>query len=166
MKTITRYDYIARRMAIARYFGTEDVEGSIIALYVNEGLCAQEIVDMLAKAGINITVRTIQRILNKNGKSRTVGEAYRLSMKRGRMHWIYKDARMKARKNTLSSKTRFSILKRDNYKCVLCGNTAQNTILEVDHIIALVNGGKDDESNLRTLCHDCNFGKKIVEKER
>ena len=166
MKAVTRYDYLARRMAIARHFGTEDIEEAISRLYSVEMLCAQEIADRLAKAKISISTRSIQRIVKKNGVSRPVGDAYRLAGKKGRINWHYKDARLLARKNKLSPRTRYGILKRDGYKCVICGNNAQNTMLEVDHIIALVNGGTDEQSNLRTLCHDCNLGKRIVERER
>ena len=59
-------------------------------------------------------------------------------------------------------KLRYKILKRDNFKCVLCGNTANDCKIEVDHIKALDNGGKTIESNLRTLCFDCNHGKGVL----
>jgi 5-methylcytosine-specific restriction endonuclease McrA len=57
---------------------------------------------------------------------------------------------------------RFTILKRDNYKCVLCGRSPATTLgleLHVDHIIPFSKGGKTLESNLRTLCNQCNIGK-------
>lgn len=31
--------------------------------------------------------------------------------------------------------------------------------IEVDHVIALCNGGADDDSNLQGLCHDCHTAK-------
>jgi hypothetical protein len=40
--------------------------------------------------------------------------------------------------------------------CMVCGNTEN---LTVDHVIPLAEGGKDDFSNLRTLCRNCNFRK-------
>ena len=45
------------------------------------------------------------------------------------------------------------ILKKYNYKCVEC-NSIEN--LEVDHIIPLSRGGKDDEINKQVLCRKCN----------
>ena len=52
------------------------------------------------------------------------------------------------------------ILKRDNFKCKLCGRSARDGVeLEVDHIIPISKGGKTIESNLRVLCKDCNRGK-------
>lgn len=56
---------------------------------------------------------------------------------------------------------RYFILKRDNFTCQLCGRTPADdgVKLEVDHIIPVSKGGKTIESNLRTLCYDCNRGK-------
>ena len=60
----------------------------------------------------------------------------------------------------LTPKKRYEILKRDNFKCQICGRTqADGVKLEVDHIIPISKGGKTVDENLRTLCHDCNIGK-------
>jgi hypothetical protein len=58
---------------------------------------------------------------------------------------------------------RFRIFKRDNYKCVMCGRSPSSTFgleLHVDHIIPFSKEGKTIEKNLRTLCNQCNIGKK------
>lgn len=55
---------------------------------------------------------------------------------------------------------RYDVLSRDKFKCVICGRTAKDTTLEIDHIIPVVSGGKTIEENLQTLCFDCNRGKK------
>ena len=56
---------------------------------------------------------------------------------------------------------RFRILKRDGYRCQLCGRTAQDGVkLEIDHKIARSKGGDDTEGNLWVLCFDCNRGKR------
>lgn len=56
---------------------------------------------------------------------------------------------------------RFDVFKRDNYRCQICGRTAQddNVKLEVDHKLAKSKGGTDTLDNLWTLCFDCNRGK-------
>lgn len=57
---------------------------------------------------------------------------------------------------------RYRILKRDNFKCVLCGRSPANNLgleLHVDHIMPFLKGGKTIERNLRTTCSDCNIGK-------
>jgi hypothetical protein len=56
---------------------------------------------------------------------------------------------------------RFAILKRDSYRCQICGRNAQEhgVVLEIDHRIPRAKGGTDDPANLWTLCFDCNRGK-------
>ena len=52
---------------------------------------------------------------------------------------------------------RVKALKRDDYKCVKCGET---TSLEVDHIVEVADGGPQFElSNLQTLCKKCHLKK-------
>ncbi len=55
---------------------------------------------------------------------------------------------------------RYDVMKRDGFKCVLCGRSADDGVkLHVDHILPVAKGGKTVMSNLRTLCEDCNLGK-------
>ena len=60
---------------------------------------------------------------------------------------------------------RFKILKRDYYKCVICGRSPATNIgieLHVDHIFPFSKGGKTQFDNLRTLCNECNIGKSDI----
>lgn len=59
----------------------------------------------------------------------------------------------------ISKKTRFEVFKRDQFTCQYCGRHPPEIILEVDHILAVVRGGENDEDNLLTSCFDCNRGK-------
>ena len=61
----------------------------------------------------------------------------------------------------LTPSLRYDILKRDNFKCVICGRTPKKDgiTLHVDHIIPVSKGGKTEPENLRTLCSICNLGK-------
>lgn len=60
----------------------------------------------------------------------------------------------------MTSAMRYSILNRDNQRCVICGRSASDGVtLQVDHIIPVSKGGKTTPENLRTLCSDCNLGK-------
>ena len=52
------------------------------------------------------------------------------------------------------------VYQRDNYQCHSCGQTKQETQLNIDHIIPLATGGSNDMSNLQTLCANCNQTKK------
>jgi hypothetical protein len=57
---------------------------------------------------------------------------------------------------------RMAVLKRDKFKCVLCGRTpARNPELqlELDHIIPWSKNGATVIDNLQTLCNECNNGK-------
>lgn len=61
----------------------------------------------------------------------------------------------------MTKSLRYDVLKRDGFKCVLCGATASDGVkLHVDHIIPIAKGGKTELSNLRTLCENCNLGKR------
>ena len=56
----------------------------------------------------------------------------------------------------VSEETKASVIRRDGGKCITCSSTVQ---LEVDHRVALMNGGTNDLSNLATLCDACHLAK-------
>ena len=60
---------------------------------------------------------------------------------------------------SLSKKTRFEVFKRDKFTCQYCGKRPPDVVLEVDHILPKIEGGKDDKANLTTACFACNRGK-------
>ena len=62
-------------------------------------------------------------------------------------------------RKALSKKIRFEVFKRDSFRCQYCGRSAPDVILEVDHIIPVAEGGKNELMNLITSCRDCNRGK-------
>lgn len=68
---------------------------------------------------------------------------------------------IKPRKRTsIPPKLRYQILKRDGYRCQLCGRTAQDkVVLHIDHRQPLAGGGDNSPENLWVLCEDCNLGK-------
>ena len=66
----------------------------------------------------------------------------------------------------VSTRTRFEIFKRDGFRCKYCGANAAQTLLHVDHVVAIANGGTDDAENLVTACADCNLGKSDVPLEK
>jgi hypothetical protein len=60
----------------------------------------------------------------------------------------------------IPKKLRFKIMRRDAYKCRLCGmNQNDGVRLQVDHIVPVAKGGRTEERNLWTLCQPCNSGK-------
>ncbi len=66
----------------------------------------------------------------------------------------------------ISWRTRFLVMRRDNFKCKNCGRSPASDpgiILHVDHIKAWANGGETISENLQTLCSICNIGKSDTE---
>ena len=59
----------------------------------------------------------------------------------------------------ISGSMRYELLKEANRKCLLCGISAKERPLDVDHIVPRSKGGSDDKSNLQVLCSKCNRGK-------
>jgi ATP adenylyltransferase len=55
---------------------------------------------------------------------------------------------------------RYDVLKRAQFRCELCGISADIKALEVDHIIPRNCGGSDDISNLQALCYSHNAMKR------
>lgn len=62
----------------------------------------------------------------------------------------------------MSKRLRFEVLKRDGFRCRYCGANAMTTPLEIDHVIAVANGGTNHADNLVTACWGCNAGKSSV----
>src|SRR6266566_4376483 len=54
---------------------------------------------------------------------------------------------------------RYDTLKRAGFRCELCGISADERALDVDHIIPRKHGGTDDPDNLQALCWLCNTNK-------
>jgi len=74
-----------------------------------------------------------------------------------------KKVAIKKRTNRIANlRQRFRVMKRDGFKCVLCGSSPATQIsceLHIDHIIPWSKGGETVEENLRTLCSSCNLGR-------
>lgn len=57
---------------------------------------------------------------------------------------------------------RFLIMRRDNFKCCICGASPAkdpSVVLHIDHIVPWAKGGETVADNLQTLCSKCNLGK-------
>lgn len=60
-----------------------------------------------------------------------------------------------------SAAVRMRVMKRDRFICTYCGVPGAEAELEVDHIIAVANGGSHHISNLTTACRSCNQAKGV-----
>jgi hypothetical protein len=63
------------------------------------------------------------------------------------------------KRQAVSTRVRFEVMRRDGFKCVYCGATAQETRLEVDHRVPVAERGTSEPANLVTACKSCNRGK-------
>jgi len=64
------------------------------------------------------------------------------------------------KREALSLRKRFFILKRDHFACVRCRASGVGVRLEVHHRFPFAKGGSDHLSNLETLCYECNRGQR------
>jgi ATP adenylyltransferase len=55
---------------------------------------------------------------------------------------------------------RYKVLSSAKFRCELCGVSADEKNLEVDHIFPKSLGGKDDVTNYQALCYTCNAAKR------
>jgi len=72
--------------------------------------------------------------------------------------WKTRPPKAPGERTSLSVRTRYQVLKRDLYRCRICGKTGVE--LEVDHVVPVARGGSDEMENLQTLCAPCNRGKR------
>ena len=65
-------------------------------------------------------------------------------------------------KHAIKLGLRYEVLKRDRFRCVVCGRSPATTLgieLHVDHDVPFSAGGKTVAENLRSTCSECNLGK-------
>jgi len=69
------------------------------------------------------------------------------------------------RNRSVGWRLRYKVLSRDRFACRACGRspaTHASLTLEVDHVVPWSKGGTTEESNLQTLCAECNGGKGAI----
>lgn len=75
--------------------------------------------------------------------------------KQGQMAFVQQQRRI------VNDSLRYDVMKRDGFRCCICGARAKDGVkLEVDHIRPVSKGGKSTMDNLQTLCERCNKGKR------
>lgn len=76
--------------------------------------------------------------------------------KRGDAIWSHR----KNSREPVSGTIRYEVLKRASFRCELCGISAEEKALEVDHITPKNMGGEDSINNYQALCYSCNATKR------
>ena len=76
--------------------------------------------------------------------------------KRGRAIWEHRRRSAKY----ISGSLRYEVLKGAKFRCELCGVSADERALEVDHIVPRSKGGMDEAANLQAFCYRCNAMKR------
>ena len=113
----------------------------------------------------SLTIRVVKRYRSPKGRNHyqesddfthsMIKEAYEVA--------IQKNNESKSagyQRPPISESMRYDIMKRDQFRCVLCGAAAcDGVMLEIDHILPVSKGGTSAPANLRTLCRSCNRGK-------
>jgi len=94
-------------------------------------------------------------LLSKGYTIESVRESLGLSTKRNDLNKMMQE---KIRGDVSPSK-RWRILRRDKFRCVICGSDATDRKLHIDHIKPVAEGGKSTIDNLRVLCCKCNLGR-------
>ena len=134
-------------------------------LKIENGLCEKSKLTPQLSTSIYIRASyTSPQGRNSYWKERTfsyeelvIGYNQYIALKQQQKEYSYQ---VKVERAKMTDSLRYDILKRDNFRCQLCGATAQEGAkLHVDHIVPVAKGGKTIASNLRTLCDRCNMGK-------
>ena len=87
-------------------------------------------------------------------------EDFTACLEAGRQYHKRQQAHEEAR--AISASVRFRVLRRDGYRCQMCGRSADDGVrLHVDHKVPVAKGGGGDDANLWTLCEPCNLGKGV-----
>lgn len=76
--------------------------------------------------------------------------------KRGDAIWNHR----RINRGAVPGSIRYEVLKRAGFRCELCGISADERALEVDHITPKNSGGEDAVHNYQALCYSCNATKR------
>jgi len=109
-------------------------------------------------ADISEWARRVRELSQEGWQIETTSSGYRL------LSATQDETRIK--RANISSKLRYTVLRRDKSRCRRCGRTVEDGVkLVVDHIIPVDWNGPTEEGNLWTLCEQCNLGKKAYESD-
>ncbi|MBO9484296.1 HIT domain-containing protein [Salinisphaera sp. G21_0] len=174
-------EYISKKMKMSHVYQPV----MIMTLLEHRGTCHQaDIAQAILSNDISqidyytsTTNKMVGQVLRKNGVVQKEGKTYALNgfdsfselqvqklkqlcqqrliefmESRGDSVWSHR----KKSSGYISGTDKYEVLKRAKFHCELCGISAQDKALEVDHIIPRSCCGSDDLTNLQALCYSCN----------
>ena len=114
--------------------------------------------EVIASDGQLVSLNTKDLTLQQKAHIRMICEQKLQSFvqKRGIGIWDYR----LLDEEPIADSLRFLVLKAADGKCQLCGISAKERPLDVDHIIPRSRGGKTELANLQALCSKCNRSKR------
>ena len=113
---------------------------------------------VIASDGQLVSLNTKNLTLQQKAHIRMICEQRLQSFVQKRGIWIW-DYRL-LDEEPIPDSLRFLILKAAGGRCQLCGISAKERPLDVDHIIPRSRGGKTELANLQALCSKCNRSKR------
>lgn len=117
------------------------------------------------KNNFNLLVKVIISYVTPKGRNHyeKIGELNLFSLINIYAKWQVDEEYKKTAKYErlrMKNSIRYDVLRRDKFRCQICGAEQSDGVkLHVDHIIPVSKGGKTEMNNLRTLCDKCNLGK-------
>jgi ATP adenylyltransferase len=135
---IEYYEYITKNMVgkvLTKNRGITDKDGDYYDLLGFEDLTEEERAELIWACELRL-----QEYLEKRGDA----------------PWQHR----KKSSGYISGSKRYEVLKRAHFLCELCGISADQKALEVDHILPRNKGGSDEIANLQVLCYSCNAMKR------
>lgn len=67
---------------------------------------------------------------------------------------------MREQRRRLTKEERLEVLKKTDFRCAYCGMELGFDSFQVDHVVPLRSGGKDETSNMLPACRSCNHYKR------
>jgi ATP adenylyltransferase len=113
---------------------------------------------VVTKEGGSFTLRTDTPLIERQAEELTElceSELHGFLAKRGET--LYDHRRSAA--GYIPGTIRYEVLKAAGFRCMLCGISADECFLDVDHIEPKSKKGKDDINNYQALCYRCNRSK-------
>ncbi|MGH7885364.1 MAG: HNH endonuclease [Thermodesulfobacteriota bacterium] len=128
----------------------------------NRDILHPEIVDWATNEWLKQTGKVFRD--PDRGIRRLHQDGFLIKVKKGVYHYDPDRAKQKSLED-FSAAQKAKILKRDNYKCVICGHGKKEGVeLHIDHIKPKDLGGKATVDNGQTLCSQHNFIKKNLKQ--